>query len=598
MRPSPQRAQSVVMAAPIGGINTMDAGPTMPDLDALYLYNCLAAEYGLRSRLGYREWVTGLTGNVDNGVRTILPFVGDAANGADNRLFATTDSGIWDVSASTASPTQVVAFPSSAGSAGRGVSTVVATPGGRWLVYCDEENGLYIYKASTTTWAKATAGVTQPWLASTTVLVGDDVVNGGNIYTCTVAGVTASTGGPTGTGAAIADGTATWSYSGAASSGVFGTSLGDQQAGAEFDPAKAVFPVVWKSRLWLVERDTAFAWYLDTDSIYGTASRFNFGYRMRSGGPLVGLYNWTYDGGNGLDTLLAAISSAGDVVIYSGTDPSSASTFGLKGTWSVGGVPSGRDIAVSHGGDVLVLSQLGLVPLSKLVLGGQTEDAAIYATAKIANKFSQLAAERRILPGWGVHIHPTDNALIVLVPSYSGGPAEPLVMALATKAWSQYRDIPMVCGGVWAGEFYFGTAAGTVCWNTDYVDAVPLDRSTSTPVKCSILSAFRNLGNAQLKRVTMLRPTLLSSSTSPVVQAAARYDYDMTEPAAPPGTPSGGWDTGVWDSATWGSEYTAYRPIQGATGMGWDVAIAVRWSATSRTTLVDVGVWFELGGTI
>lgn len=597
-RPRRQVLQEAVIPAPVGGINTADVGPAMPDLDAVYAYNVVAAELGLRGRTGYRDWCTGLTGVLDNAVRSVLPFVGDAANGGDNKLFATTDTGIWDVSASSAAPTQVVTFPSSAGDAGRGISTVVGTEGGRFLVYCDEENGLYVYTASTTSWAAVAAGVTQPWPSSTTVLPGDQVVNDGNVYVCVTGGVTAASGGPTGTAAGIADSSAVWDYVSAAQVGVIGPSLGDQQAGIEFDPTRAAFPVVWKNRLWLVERDTARAWYLDVDSLFGTATSFDFGLRMRAGGPLVGLWNWSYDGGNGLDTLLVGLSSAGDVVIFEGTDPSSASTFGLKGTWNVGGMPKGRRVATYDGGDLLLLSQQGIVPASKLVVGASLERDELYATAKIANLFSRYVATRKLLPGWDILVHPADNALLVLVPGVSGGAAEPLAMALATKGWTQYRDLPIISAAVWDGEVYFGTPDGRVCWNTDYVDAVPLDLSTSTPVKCSVLTAFRSLGNLRHKKVAMLRPTLLSGSATPVVQATPRYDYDLTEPSEPSGSPSGGWDSGTWDSATFGAELTAYRPLQGATGMGRDVAVAVRWSATSRTVLVDVGILWEPGGVL
>ncbi len=51
-----------------------------------------------------------------------------------------------------------------------------------------------------------------PWQASTAVIVGQLAQNGGNIYACTAAGTTASSGGPTGTGTSITDGTAVWYY--------------------------------------------------------------------------------------------------------------------------------------------------------------------------------------------------------------------------------------------------------------------------------------------------------------------------------------------------------------------------------------------------
>jgi len=53
----------------------------------------------------------------------------------------------------------------------------------------------------------------RPWTASTPYIVGDKCSNGGNNYTCTVAG-TSDISGPSGTSSAIADGTITWRYGG------------------------------------------------------------------------------------------------------------------------------------------------------------------------------------------------------------------------------------------------------------------------------------------------------------------------------------------------------------------------------------------------
>ena len=52
-----------------------------------------------------------------------------------------------------------------------------------------------------------------PWQASTAVIIGQYVTNGGNSYVCTTGGATAASGGPTGTGTGITDGTAVWNYS-------------------------------------------------------------------------------------------------------------------------------------------------------------------------------------------------------------------------------------------------------------------------------------------------------------------------------------------------------------------------------------------------
>lgn len=52
-----------------------------------------------------------------------------------------------------------------------------------------------------------------PWLASTAYALGDHLTNdSGKVFKCTTAGTSASSGGPTGTGVGITDGSAVWAY--------------------------------------------------------------------------------------------------------------------------------------------------------------------------------------------------------------------------------------------------------------------------------------------------------------------------------------------------------------------------------------------------
>lgn len=52
------------------------------------------------------------------------------------------------------------------------------------------------------------------WTSSTAYLVGQQVVNNGLAYVVTTAGTSAGSGGPTGTGTGITDGTVVWNYVG------------------------------------------------------------------------------------------------------------------------------------------------------------------------------------------------------------------------------------------------------------------------------------------------------------------------------------------------------------------------------------------------
>ncbi len=365
-------------------------------------------------------------------------------------------------------------------------------------------------------------------------------------------------------------------------------------------PGNVVSVNVWKNRVVLTERDSTSAWYLAAGAVTGAATEFDFAQRFKAGGSLVGQWNWTYDGGSGLDDSLVAVSSGGDVAIYQGTDPASASTFALKGVWQLGAVPTGRRIATDTGGDLLLLSSTGAISASKLVIGGAAYSSQ-YATAKIANEFTRLMSLYRRVHGWGLYLHPGDNALLVTYPENGAQEAtSQLALGIGSGGWSRYRNLPVSSACVWDGDFYFGTEDGRVCRGIDYVDNLDISDSTSFEnIEWSLLTRYHNLDNANFKRVEMIRPIILSGQQVPAVSLAARYDYDLREAAAASGNGTGGasaWDEGLWDSAIWGADYEPARILSGAAGIGRDVAIAARGNARSRTTIVGFDVFYNQGG--
>lgn len=366
------------------------------------------------------------------------------------------------------------------------------------------------------------------------------------------------------------------------------------------DATKFVFPCLFKRRLWFVEKDSSKAWYLDVGAYQGTPTAFNFGAQFKNGGSLVGLWNWTYDGGSGPDDRLVAISSNGDVVIYEGTDPDDADKFGIVGVWSVGGVVAGRDIATTIGGDVLIMSKSGLVPLSKLVVGAF--DSSQYPSAKIQNMYRRLAKAYGSYRGWSICIDPGDNVLLINIPS--NGPdvgGMQLVMSIATGAWSQYVDLPLISMCVWRGELYFGGDLGYTGRMTGYVDRAGSGVTTFPELKInwSLITAFDGLGTAKSKQVQNIRPWVSSDSTSPEIEARALYNFNANEPSGDligVGGDESRWDVAQWDSGLWGGDATISSRTWGAEGDGRHVAIAVRGRSGAETVFIGADVDFTVGG--
>jgi hypothetical protein len=506
----------------------VDGAGALPAGDALGIVNMIRAANGLRTRSGYREWVTGI--NSGGEVRTILPFQGSVA--LEDRLFAAAGDGIYDCSSSTATPSLVYTFPTPSSSSGlctgRGFTTVA---GGHYLLVCDEENGYIHYNETGDTWTLVPAGA------------GAGEING-------------------------------------------------------VDPRDLVFVTAHKARLWFVERDTASAWYLAPNAITGTVAEFDFGPQFKHGGHLVGLWSWSRDGGAGPDDYLVAVSSGGDVVVYRGTDPASASTWEIVGVFYVGAVPAGRRIATDNGGDLLILSSLGVLPVSQLLSGADVANEAIYTTRKIQPAIGSIMGERTGL-GWSIQIHPEDRTLVVNTPAVSGEDREQWVMSLGARGWAQHTGLPMTCGASWKGKFYIGTDDGRVCINDGDVDNNQLTGSTNaTAIEWSMLSDFA-MGDATRRIPVMVRPRFITDGTSPQYTVAARFDFDQAEVPAVTyvaQTGAGLWDSAIWDSAVWGTGAGTAGEWRGVSGMGSAVAVALRGASVARTTLVGLDTMWRSGG--
>ena len=91
-----------------------------------------------------------------------------------------------------------------------------------------------------------------------------------------------------------------------------------------------------KNRLWFVEKNTLSAWYLPVQSLSGAAAELDLSSFASEGGYLVAMATWTIDAGYGVDDLAVFITSQGQVIIYRGTDPASASTWAMVGAYKLG----------------------------------------------------------------------------------------------------------------------------------------------------------------------------------------------------------------------------------------------------------------------
>jgi hypothetical protein len=383
-------------------------------------------------------------------------------------------------------------------------------------------------------------------------------------------------------------------------------------AGQDITDADVKFVMSHKNNVWFAARGSAVGYFLPILSNKGTVTAAFFGDKFKHGGTLEGLFSWTVDGGSGVDDMLVAVSHAGDVVVYQGSDPDDAlGDWGMQGIYYVGEIPRTPRFATQHGGELHILSAYGLTGMGDLLKGVDTASMqadsdgtsmAYKIAGLIRDKMKSDINER----GWDVTIIPTEGGILISTPTTNNLAPIQYYYNIATQGWCLWRDVPMTCFTEYKESVYFGTADGRIMRmdvDTDnYLIDPPDPLNNGDDIEFSILTAYSSNGvDGIYKRTKLIRADFLSS-LPPVYSSQARYDYDIAEGLNFQLDEQnlfgiGVWDQSVWDGAVWGSDTgTNFAFVGGAWGYGRYIAIATKGSSRSNTRLVGWDLVFDIGG--
>jgi hypothetical protein len=343
---------------------------------------------------------------------------------------------------------------------------------------------------------------------------------------------------------------------------------------------------LFKHRLWFIQKNTLKAWYLPTDSIGGTAAAFDLSAIAKKGGYLVDLDSWTIDAGYGVDDNLVFITSEGEVIVYAGTDPASASTFSLIGVWSLG-APIGPRCMLKWGGDLLILTYDGLLPLASALQSSRL-DPRVALSDKIQGAISAATDSLSNAPaarGWEVFYFPRRNGVWINVP-ISVGTQQQYAMNTITKSWCNFTGWKANCWTLFEDEPYFGGPSYVGhAWDDSMAD-------DGAAIPTLALQAFNYFEERGVKKYfTRARPSIFTDGT-PAIAVGMNVDFDTSNTTAPltfvPST-FGLWDSGVWDVAIWGQGLVVTNTWLGITGIGYcgglqvqtsSIGDQIQWSST------------------
>lgn len=349
----------------------------------------------------------------------------------------------------------------------------------------------------------------------------------------------------------------------------------------------------FKNRVWLIQKDTLKAWYLPVSSIGGAANVLDFSGIFKLGGYLMCMTNWTIDNAAGIDDYAAFITSEGEVAIYQGTDPSSATTWALKGTFRIGR-PIGRRCAIKAGADVLILTTDGAFPLSKALLTDRSQ-LQVAVTDKITNLITSDIQQYSQNFGWQPIIHPTGNKMIINVPTTEGSMSYQYVMNTITGAWCKFTGWNAFCWELLEDKLYFGGTNGVF-----EADTISDDNGSDIQSDCQ--QAFSYFGqNTAQKHFKMVRPIFLADAdVTPAL--VMNVDFGTREPAGSPSYSSAGgsvWDVAPWNTSDWQTGSIIIKKWQSVSGIGYSGGIRIKTSSSGvKIRWQSTDFVYERGGVL
>lgn len=346
---------------------------------------------------------------------------------------------------------------------------------------------------------------------------------------------------------------------------------------------------VHKKRLWMVEIDTTDAWYLGTEAVAGAATKFALGANFTRGGYLQAMATWTRDGGSGADDYAVFISDRGQVALYQGTDPASASTWALVGVFDVP-PPIGRRCFTRYGADLLLTTQEGVYPLSRLLAVDQSQSKRVSITENIAPEVNGAARSYGTLFGWETVIYPRGTRLIVNVPTAENSTARQFVMNTLTGSWCEFDNHAANCWAVYGDNLYFGGNDGSV-YKADTGRA-----DVDQPITAVGQTSYQPFGSAAVKKFNMLRPLVTATgSNRPALGISLDFveTDNLSTTAAAPATGGALWDTAVWDTATWGGGNVEVQDWTNVVGIGTfgSVKFRAQTGVSSGGSAWGVSLW-------
>lgn len=364
------------------------------------------------------------------------------------------------------------------------------------------------------------------------------------------------------------------------------------------------FSHIWsfKNRLFFIEKGSMNAWYLPLGAIGGATVKLPLGGIFKRGGSLLFGATWSYESqGGGLNDACVFVTTEGEAAIYEGTDPSSATTWALKGVYRIGR-PLGKRAHFKAGGDLAIATDDGLVAISQALARDQAALAQNAISYPIEVEWRKESLQRRSESSWSIEMWPTQQMAIVAMPSYLSLSPISFVVNIRTGAWSRYTGWDTRCLCLLEDRMFFGTSDGRV------LEAEVGGTDDGANYTAAFVGLFEDMGAADRVKVSTLARATFRTTQDTGAQMSVSVDYVPTLPIEPSAAPQAAglsvWGGGIWGQSVWKdtADYTREGRWASVSGVGHTLApacqITIGQTNAPDIELVSLALMYLTGGMV
>jgi len=580
-----QKLESTTFPAPTRGLVLAENESFMQPGAAIVMDNWVPTMKGSKLRGGCIRWA-----ELPETTPVISAF--EYASGINQKMFAANATKVYDVT--TATPVLVKSGQTS----GNYVASQMANASGDYmLVVNDAGDPPLRYDGST--WTPLVTTTPAAWANSHAYAVDDRASD--TDYTrwrCAVAH--SSPAGPTTFSAHRAANPTYWTIDLAPDG--FTWIIGPPGTQVE-NGAALTYVCKYRNRFFFIERNSMNAWYLGIDAVGGALGLLPLSGAATKGGRLLFCASWSIDAGDGIDDKLVFCTDLGELLIFTGGNPADAASWRQEGRYDMS-PPLGMNAHLAIGGDMLIATVDGILPLSGAITKDRSELELAAITRQIKPMWRMEVLEKREWP-WTMCKWDEYGGLFVTWPGGIPGKRWCAAANLATGAWCRFVGYDATCFIKMRGDMFFGTQGGIIMQadRTGYDDGMPY---TATLV--GGWEVFQSPGQTITWR--QARASFSARANEPFApQLSATTDYVVILPAPPNAGPDPGvldlWDQGLWDTALWDAGTPSTPAVRntgwvsiGRTGFSHApiVQVTVAQQAKPEVDLISIAATFERAG--